>query len=51
MLKSPREEHMFSYKLHFPYLNNKVKYEAQVVGLKIAKRIGIKRLKVFGILS
>ena len=47
MLKSPREEHRFSYKLLFPYSNNEAKYEALVVGLKVAKRLGIKKLKVF----
>ena len=44
VLKSLGEEHMFAYKLPFPCSNN----EAQVVGLKVAKRLGIKKLKVFG---
>ena len=48
MLKSLGEEHTFAYKLRFPYLNNKVEYKAQVVGLKAAKRLSIGRLKVFG---
>ena len=39
---------MFAYKLHFPYLNNEAKFEALVVGVKTAERLGIKRLKVFG---
>ena len=39
---------MFAYKLHFPYSNNEVEYEDLVVGLKAAKRLGIKKLKVFG---
>ena len=47
VLKSLAEEHTFAYKLHFPYLNNEVEYKAQVVGLKAAKRLGIKRFKVF----
>ena len=48
MLKSLGEEHTFAYKLRFSYLNNKVEYKAQVVGLKAAKRLSIGRLKVFG---
>ena len=47
MLKSPREEHTFAYKLHFPYSNKEVEYEALVVWLKAARRLGIRRLKVF----
>ena len=47
MLKSPGEEHRFAYNLLFPYLNNEAKYEALVLGLKVAKRLGIKKLKVF----
>ena len=46
-MKSPGEEHRFAYNLLFPYLNNEAKYEALVVGLKVAKRLGIKKLKVF----
>ena len=30
-----------------PCLKNEAKYEALVVGLKAAKRLGIRRLKVF----
>ena len=48
VLKSPGEEHTFAYKLHFPYSNNEAKYEALLVGLKAARRLGIKMLKVFG---
>ena len=48
VLKSPGEEHTFAYKLCFPCSNNEVEYEALLVGLKAAKRLGIKRLKVFG---
>ena len=47
MLKSPGEEHTFAYKLCFPCSNNKAEYEALVVGWKEAKRLGIKKLKVF----
>ena len=47
-LKSLGEEHTFAYKLYFPCFNNEAKYEALLVGLKIAKRLGIKNLKVFG---
>ena len=48
MLKSPGEEHTFAYKLCFPCSNNEVEYEALVTGLKAAKRLGIRKLKVFG---
>ena len=47
MLKSPRKEHTFAYKARFPYSNNEAEYEALVVGLKAAKRLGIRKLKVF----
>ena len=47
-LKSPGEEHTFAYKLQFPCSNNEAKYEALLVGLKAARRSGIKRLKLFG---
>ena len=48
VLKSPREEHMFAYKLSFPCSNNEEEYEALLLGLKAAKRIGIKKVKEFG---
>ena len=48
VLKSLREEHTFTYKLFFICSNNKAEYEALEVGLKVAKRLGIKRLNVFG---
>ena len=51
VLKSPEEEHMFASKLRFPCSNNEAEYEALLVGLKAAKRLGIKRLKIFVILS
>ena len=47
VLKSPREEHTFAYKLRFPCSNNEVEYEALLIGLKAAKRLGLKKLKVF----
>ena len=43
VLKSLVEEHMFTFKLHFPCSNNEAKYETLVVGLKASKRLGIKR--------
>lgn len=48
VLKSPKEEQTFAYKLRFPCSNNEIEYEALVAGLKAAKRLGIRRLKVFG---
>lgn len=48
VLKSLGEEYTFAYKLRFSCLNNEVEYEALMVILKVAKRLGIKRLKVFG---
>ena len=47
-MKSPREKHTFAYKLHFLCFNNATKYEALLVGLKATRKLGIKRLKVFG---
>ena len=47
VLTSLGEEHTFAYKLHFPCSDNETKYEALLVGLKAAKRHGIKKLKVF----
>ena len=47
VLKSQGEEHTFAYKLSFPYSINEVEYEALLAGLKVAKRLSIKRLKVF----
>ena len=48
VMKSLGEEHMFAYKLGFPYSNNEVEYEALLLVLKAAKRLGIKKLKEFG---
>ena len=39
---------MFAYKLSFPCSNNEEEYEALLLGLKAAKRFGIKKLKEFG---
>ena len=47
-MKSLGEEHMFAYKLGFLYSYNEAKYEAFLLGLKAAKRLGIKKLKEFG---
>ena len=46
-MRSLGEEHMFVYKLHFSCSNNEAEYEALIVGLKTAERLGIKRLKAF----
>ena len=48
VLKSLGEDHMFAYKLRSPCSNNKEEYEALLLGLKVAKRLGIKKLKEFG---
>ena len=48
VLKSPGEEHTFAYKPRFPCSNNEAEYEVLLVGLKAAKRLGIKKLKVLG---
>lgn len=48
MLKSLGEEHMFAHKLHFPCSNNEAEYEALVIRLNATKRLGIRKLKVFG---
>ena len=48
VLKSLGEEHTFAYKLRFAYSNNEAEFEGLLVGLKAAKRLGIKKLKVFG---
>ena len=48
VLKSSGEEYMFAYKLHLPCSNNEAEYESVLVGLKAARRLGIKWLKVFG---
>ena len=48
VLKSLRENHTFAYKLHFLCSNNAAEYEALLVGSRAARKLGIKRLKVFG---
>jgi probable phosphoglycerate mutase len=46
---SPLGEHMrYALRLHFPASNNMTEYEALLCGLKIAIKIGIKRLDVQG---
>jgi ribonuclease HI len=46
---SPLGEHMrYAVRLHFPASNNMVEYEALLCGLKIAIKIGIKCLDVWG---
>ena len=47
VLNSSREELTFAYKLRFLCSNNEPEYEALLVGLKVAKRLGINKLKVF----
>ena len=48
VLKSLGEEHMFAYKRRFLCSKNEVEYEVLLVEMKAAKRLGIKKLKVFG---
>jgi ribonuclease HI len=48
VLMSPSKEHVFAYKLDFPCSNNEAKYEALLVGLRVAKELGVKKLQVFG---
>jgi hypothetical protein len=48
VLMSPSKEHVFAYKLDFPCSNNEVKYEALLVGLRVVKELGVKKLQVFG---
>jgi ribonuclease HI len=46
---SPLGEHMrYAVRLHFPASNNMAEYEALLCGLKIAVKIGVKRLDVRG---
>ena len=42
VLKSLGGEHTFAYKLHFPCSNNEAEYEALLIRLKAARRLGIK---------
>jgi len=37
-----------SYKLAFDFYNNEVEYEALIIGLKILKKLGVKRISVYG---
>lgn len=41
------EKYTFTYKLCFPYSNNEAEYKALMTGLKVAKRLNIRKLKVF----
>ena len=46
---SPLGEHMrYVVHLHFPASNNMVEYEALLYGLRIANKLGIRRLDVRG---
>ena len=49
VLVSPTQECIhLSFKLNFQVTNNIVEYEALILGLNVAKEMGIKGLKVFG---
>lgn len=37
----------FALKLEFPTMNNEVEYEALIVGLKLAKDLGVKALHIY----
>jgi ribonuclease HI len=39
---------LFSYKLAFNYTNNMAKYEALILGLRVLKELGTKRIEVHG---
>ena len=39
---------MSSYKLAFEFSNNEAEYEALIVGLKILKKLGAKKISVYG---
>ena len=50
ILKGPEEHHVqLEYTLYFKFKlsNNEAKKEALIMGLKLAKEVGVKRLKVF----
>ena len=50
ILKGPEEHHIqLVYALYFKFkaFNNEVEYEAFIIGLKLVKEVGAKRLKVF----
>ena len=48
VLMSPSKEHVFAYKPDFPCSNNEVEYKALILGLRAAKKLGVKKLQVFG---
>ena len=45
VLKSLGEEHMFAYKLCFPYSNNEAKYEALFGGAEGCQKVEHKKVK------
>ena len=46
--KVPSNVRVRSYKLAFDCSNNEVEYEALITGLKILKKLGAKRIFVYG---
>ena len=46
--KNTREILAMSFKLDFPCTNNMAKYEAYLMGLAMAREMGIKHLQVIG---
>lgn len=46
--KVPNNVRLCSYKLVFDCTNNEVEYEALITGLKILKKLGVKRIAVYG---
>ena len=46
--KVPTNVILFSYKLAFYYTNNEVEYEVLITGLKILKKLGARRIVVYG---
>ena len=44
----PRNVRLCSYKLAFECSNNEVEYETLIVDLKIIKKLGAKRISVYG---
>ena len=48
VLEGGSGKEMFSYKLTFPCTNNEAEYEALILGLKVAKEKGIKKLRILG---
>lgn len=48
LAKIPSNVTVCSYKLDFDYSNNEVEYEALITGLKFLKKLGTKRISVYG---